>query len=66
MGKIMGNVVGLPSPRSDWNQTDEKKADYIKNKPEIVTSLDGEVTHEQIPSAKAVWDAIGKALEADY
>jgi hypothetical protein len=34
MGKIMGNIVGLPSPRSDWNQTDETKADYIKNKPE--------------------------------
>lgn len=36
MGKIIGNVVGLPSPRSDWNQTDEKKADFIKNKPDIV------------------------------
>ena len=32
---IEGNIVGLPSPRSDWNQTDEKKADYIKNKPQI-------------------------------
>lgn len=35
MAKIMGNIVGLPSPRSDWNQTDETKADYIKNKPDI-------------------------------
>lgn len=33
MAKIMGNIVGLPSPRSDWNQTDATKADYIKNKP---------------------------------
>ena len=63
---IEGNIVGLPSPRSDWNQTDKKKADYIKNKPEIMTSLTEEVTHEQIPSAKAVWDAIGEALEDDY
>lgn len=31
--KIIGNIVGLPSPRSDWNQTDERKADFIKNKP---------------------------------
>ena len=31
----MGAVVGLPSPRSDWNQTDERKADYIKNKPTV-------------------------------
>ena len=33
MAKIVGNIVGLPSPRSDWNQTDEMKADFIKNKP---------------------------------
>lgn len=31
--RIAGNIVGLPSPRSDWNQTDEMKADFIKNKP---------------------------------
>lgn len=35
----MGNIVGLPSPRSDWNQTDETKADYIKNKPVIDTEM---------------------------
>lgn len=33
--RIVGNIVGLPSPRSDWNQTDETKADFIKNKPDI-------------------------------
>lgn len=36
MSKIVGNVVGIPNPQSDWNQSDEKKADYIKNKPNIV------------------------------
>lgn len=35
MAKIVGNIVGLPSPRSDWNQNDEMKADFIKNKPDI-------------------------------
>lgn len=35
MAKIIGNIVGLPSPRSDWNQNDEMKADFIKNKPDI-------------------------------
>lgn len=30
---IRGNTVGLPNPQADWNQTDTKKADYIKNKP---------------------------------
>ena len=35
MAKIIGNIVGLPSPRSDWNQNDEMKADFIKNKPDL-------------------------------
>ena len=35
--KVIGNVVGVPNPKSDWNQTDETKADYIKNKPDIYT-----------------------------
>ncbi len=37
--KIRGNTIGTPTPKSDWNQTDDKKADYIKNKPAIPTSL---------------------------
>jgi hypothetical protein len=36
-GKVIGNTVGTPNPRPDWSQTDEKKADYIKNKPTILT-----------------------------
>lgn len=35
MAKIVGNVVGLPNPQPDWNQTNKTKADYIKNKPRI-------------------------------
>lgn len=31
--KVVGNVVGVPNPRSDWAQNDPTKADYIKNKP---------------------------------
>ena len=38
--KIIGNVVGIPNPKSDWNQTDERKADFIKNKPTILTAQD--------------------------
>lgn len=30
---IQGNTVGSTMPRSDWNQTNPAKADYIKNKP---------------------------------
>ena len=35
MAKIIGNITATPYPRPDWNQTDETKADYIKNKPDI-------------------------------
>ena len=38
MSKIVGNVVGIPNPQSDFNQADPTKADYIKNKP---TTLSG-------------------------
>lgn len=33
MREIVGNTITTPVPRPDWNQTDETKADYIKNKP---------------------------------
>ena len=33
MAKIIGNAIATPNPRPDWNQTDETKADYIRNKP---------------------------------
>lgn len=33
MPKIIGNTTATPNPRPDWAQTDETKADYIKNKP---------------------------------
>jgi hypothetical protein len=35
MSKIIGNTTATPNPRPDWEQTDETKADYIKNKPNI-------------------------------
>ena len=35
MSKIIGNTTTTPVPRSNWVQTDENKADYILNKPEL-------------------------------
>ena len=35
MAKIIGNTTATPNPRPDWAQTDETKADFIKNKPII-------------------------------
>ena len=38
MAKIIGNTTATPNPRPDWNQSDETKADYIKNKPCLATN----------------------------
>ena len=35
MSKIIGSTTTTPVPRSDWAQTNEAKADYILNKPEL-------------------------------
>lgn len=32
---IMGNVAGLGAVQPDWAQTDEKRADFIRNKPDL-------------------------------
>ena len=40
-GKIRGNTVGTTMPRSDLNQTDPKKADYVKGREMIVKSVNG-------------------------
>ena len=37
MAKIIGNTTATPVAIPDWKQIDEKKADYIKNKPELGT-----------------------------
>lgn len=39
--KIRGNTVGVPNPQPDWNQTDPKKANYIRNKPSVGESESG-------------------------
>ena len=37
MAKIIGNTTATPNPRPDWAQTDSTKADFIKNKPIVLT-----------------------------
>lgn len=33
--KIMGSMVGMPSPRPDWNETNPLKGSFIQNKPDF-------------------------------
>lgn len=38
---IVGIPIGTPVAQSDWNQTDDTKSDYIKNKPtDLLTTAD--------------------------
>lgn len=39
MSKINGSTVGTPTPRSNYNQTDPKKADYIIGRENIATFI---------------------------
>lgn len=74
MAKIIGNTTATPNPRPDWLQTDETKADYIKNKPAINMD-DGEFSivqdavadNENVATGKGsgAFGANSKA-EADY
>ena len=68
---IIGNTVGAPNPRPDWNQNDPKKADFIKNKPtELLANADAHlknkanphgVTYAQVGAAPAGYGIGGNA-----
>ena len=36
---IKGNTVGTTMPRTDWNQTDPRKADYLKGKDDLANLI---------------------------
>lgn len=60
MAKIIGNTTATPNPRPDWLQNDEKKADYIKNKPDVVTwsDVDSEIDFDStnpIQNSTVAW-----------
>lgn len=41
MANIFGGVTSINNPRTNWAQTDSKKADYLKNKPSVANALEG-------------------------
>ena len=40
--RIVGDVVGVPNPKTDWSQTDETKADFLKNKPTKLSQFEND------------------------
>jgi hypothetical protein len=45
-GRIRGNTVGTTTPRTDFNQTDPTKADYLKGREKIVQTVNGAAPDE--------------------
>lgn len=41
VGKIRGNTVGTTMPRTDFNQTDSSKADYLLGREKLVQTVNG-------------------------
>lgn len=44
---IKGNTVGTTMPRANWDQTDPKKADYIKGKEAVDESIENLDKHSR-------------------
>jgi hypothetical protein len=62
MNKIVGNPTVTPMKVPDWNQTDEMKADFIKNKPveaiNAVNNLKYYGDANIVPSDESIFDVI--------
>ena len=65
--KIYGITVGTPTPRSNFNQTDPRKADYLVGRENIATKEDlenvGGVSEEYVD--EAIRTAILDSWEAE-
>ena len=48
MANIVGGVTSINNPRTNWAQTDAKKADFLKNKPSVANALKGKKTGEVV------------------
>ena len=64
--KIRGNTVGTPMRRPDFNQTDSKKSDFIRNNPipSVTKQDDGKFLRVQDGAWAAV--KIMSAEEEEY
>lgn len=61
-GKIRGNTVGTSMPRTDFNQTDSSKADYLVGREKIVQTVNGISPDENGNVVIDVTEAVNEAL----
>ena len=70
MNKIFGNPLVTPMRVPDWLQEDERKSDYIKNKPKNIESKDNKmarwdddnVSPETYPSSLATFEIVSRVV----
>ena len=62
MAKIIGNTTATPNPRPDWEQDDQTKADYIKNKPDIYNKAEIDALLNGKPNSSDLTDAVNEAI----
>ena len=53
--KIMGRMLGMPSPRPDWNETNPLRGSFIQNKPAI-----GDLSKLNTFTKESIVDAINE------
>ena len=65
--KIIGNTTATPVPQADWNQNDPMKADYIKNKPIDLATIDWvrEYVHSLLTAGCAITENSSNGLTYD-
>lgn len=61
MSKIIGRTTATTTPRSDWNQIDETKVDFIKNKPTNIAFI-SEEDNENITDVESGSITVDSAL----
>ena len=50
---IKGNTVGTPMPRTDWNQENPKKANYLRGKEELTAFIEGKFNEAKTAASNA-------------
>lgn len=51
MANIVGGVTSINNPRTNWAQTDAKKADFLKNKPAVANALKGHKSGQSVSAS---------------
>lgn len=63
--KIIGNTTATSMPRSNWDQADETKADFILNKPNPVLLTEQQLTDNEKLQARTNIDAVSTIIVDD-